>query len=262
MSRSSLKNVIAMLDSVTEDVSAEQSFLIDLKRSIEMTADNDDYVASKTYKPSGMNCMRQSYYVITGAKEDKKSNSYISVGICNSGSDIHERIQTAISQMKDNDIDCEYVDVGEFVKSRNLTDIEVVKKQGMETKLYHKKYNMSFLCDGIIKYKNHYYILELKTETTNKFWNRNNVDKAHHKQATAYSLAFGIDEVIFIYINRDMLDMKAFMLNVTDEMKQDLIGYIDTCDNYIKQMKVPPIEDIDTKKCSYCSFKNQCRKDG
>ena len=87
------------------------------------------------------------------------------------------------------------------------------------------------------------------------------MDKAHHKQATAYSLAFGIDEVIFIYINRDMLDMKAFMFNVTDEMKQDLIGYIDTCDNYIKQMKVPPIDETDTKKCSYCSFKNQCKKD-
>lgn len=250
-----------MIDDATEQLQPEESFLNDLKRSIEMTADKDDYVSSKTYKPSGMNCMRQSYYVITGAEEDKKNSSYISVGICNSGSDIHERIQTAVSQMKDNDMDCEYIDVGEFIKSRDYPDIEVVVKQGMETKLYHKKYNMSFLCDGIIKYKNHYYILELKTETTNKFWNRNGVDKKHYNQATAYSLAFDIDEVIFIYINRDMLDMKAFMLNVTDEMKQNLIGYIDTCDDYIKKKKAPPIDDADAKKCNYCSFKTQCRKD-
>jgi hypothetical protein len=36
-------------------------------------------------------------------------------------------------------IDVEYIDVAEFVKQRNLTDLEIREKSGMETKLYHKK---------------------------------------------------------------------------------------------------------------------------
>lgn len=263
MARNSLKNVMRLIETAKDTLPPEQDFLNDLKRSIEMTADREQRLPSKTYKPSGMNCIRASYYQIVGAQPDPSSSSYVSVGICNSGTDIHVRVQTAVEQMKENGMDCEYVDVAEYVKSRNLNYLEIVSKNGMETKLYHKKYNMSFMCDGIIKYKNHYYILELKTENSYKFMNRKDVDLAHYHQGTAYSLAFGIDQVLFVYINRDVLDMKAFMFNVTSEMKQNLIGYIEECDSYVSRMIAPPKpEDVSKKTCSYCMYKAQCRKDG
>lgn len=263
MARSSLKNVIRLIEATTTSLPPEQSFLSDLKRSIELSADKDSRLPSKTYKPSGMNCIRQSYYQIMGTQPDESHSSYSLVGICNSGTDIHVRIQTAVDEMKENGMDCEYVPVDEFIKSRKIKDIEIVGISGMETKLYHKKLNMSFMCDGIIKYKKHYYILELKTENSYKFINRKDVDSSHYNQATAYSLAFGIDQVLFVYINRDVLDMKAFMFNVTDEMKQDLIGYIEECDGYVDRKIAPPKpENVNKKACSYCSYKTQCRKDG
>ena len=40
----------------------------------------------------------------------------------------------------------------------------------METKLYHKKLNMSFMTDGIIRYKGKYFIFEFKKETSDKFY--------------------------------------------------------------------------------------------
>lgn len=263
MARNSLKNVIRLIDSVKETLPPEQDFLNDLKRSIEITADKDQRLPSKTYKPSGMNCIRSSYYQVSGVQPDPSSSNYTSVGICNSGTDIHVRVQTAVDQMKDNGIECEYIDVADFVRSRNLTDLEIVSKQGVETKLYHKKFNMSFMCDGIIRYKGHYYILELKTENSYKFMNRKDVDPSHHHQATAYSLAFGLDQVLFVYISRDVLDMKAFMFNVTNEMKESLVGYIEECDGYVSRMIPPPKpEDIAKKTCTYCMYKSQCKKDG
>ena len=184
------------------------------------------------------------------------------IGICNAGTDIHVRVQTAVEQMKQNNMDCEYIDVAEFVKQRNITYLDIVSKNGMETKLYHKTLNMSFMCDGIIKYNNHYYILEIKTESSFKFMNRKEVDPSHYNQGTAYSVAFGLNEVIFLYINRDIFDMKAYMFNVTDDMKSDLIGYIDECDSYVKRMIAPPKpENVTKKACSYCSYKSQCKKD-
>jgi len=263
MARNSLKNVMRLIDAVKETLPPEQDFLNDLKRSIELEDNKYRRLPSKTYKPSGMNCMRASYYQLTGTQPDEADSSYVMVGICNSGTDIHVRVQKAVEQMKENGMDCEYIDVAHFVKSRNLDYLTIVSKTDMETKLYHKKYNMSFMCDGIIKYKNHYYILELKTESSFKFVNRKGVDISHYNQGTAYSLAFGLDEVIFVYINRDMLDMKAFMFNVTNEMKTQMVGYIDECDSYVKRHIAPPKPDNVLKKtCSYCGYKTQCRKDG
>ena len=261
MARNSLKNISRLIDVEKELLAPEQAFLNDLRRSIELTDEKERRKPSQTYKPSGMNCMRASYYEITGTEPDESSTSYTLIGICNAGTDIHVRIQTAVDNMKLNGMDCEYVDVESYIKSRKLKNIEVRSKDGMETKLYHKKLNLSFMCDGIIRYRGHYYILELKTENSNKFWGRGGVDPSHFKQGTAYSVALEIDEVLFVYISRDTLDMKSFMFVPTDDMKQDLVGYIDTCDNYIKKFTVPP-KEVNGKTCSYCRYKGQCRKDG
>lgn len=264
MARSSLKNVCRLIDTAQNKLPPAQDFLADLKRSIEITADKDTRLPSKTYKPSGMNCIRASYYQIMGIQPDESSSSYAFVGICNSGTDIHVRIQTAVAEMWSNGMDCEYIDVKKYVFSRGLTDkLDIVSQNGMETKLYHKELNISFMCDGIIKYKNHYYILELKTESSFKFNNRRGVDPGHYNQATAYSLAFGINQVLFIYINRDLLDMKAFMFDVTDDMRNDIIEYIQECDGYVSRKIAPPKpENVAKKTCGYCPYKTACRKDG
>lgn len=263
MARNSLKNVMRLIEVANTDVPVEQQFLNDLKRSIELDADKDSKLPSKTYKPSGMNCIRASYYQIVGKEPDKTSSNYSVIGICNSGTDTHIRIQTAITKMKENGIECEYIDVAKFVKDRELDYLQIVSQNGMETKLYHKKLNMSFMCDGIIRYKNHYYILELKTESTYKFMNRQGVDSSHYNQATAYSLAFGLDEVLFVYINRDTFDMKSYIFNVSGDMKEGLVGYIEECDSYVKRLVAPPKPEYVSKKaCSYCIYKTQCKKDG
>lgn len=262
MARSSLRNIAKLIKESTEDFPIEKQFLNDLKKSIELTDLKDTRKPSQTYKPSSMNCIRNMFYQVTGAKQDESTSSYALIGICNSGTDIHERIQKAINGMIENEFDCEYIDVGEYVKSRNLNDIEIVAKSGMETKLYHNSLNMSFLCDGIIKYKGKYYIVEIKTETSYKWNVRKGVDPSHYNQATAYSNAFGISGVIFIYINRDNLDMKSYLFTVTDEMRNNLVDKIKLCGAYVDKKQVPPKdENLSKKTCLYCSYKNQCERD-
>lgn len=263
MARQAFKNICRLIDSAKEEVAPEQSFLSDLKRSIELTNDKASRAPSKTYKPSSMTCIRNMYYQVTGQPQDPQASNYTLVGICNSGTDIHERIQKYVDDMKNNDIDCEYINVADYVKQRNLDYLEVVEQKGMETKLYNKVLNMSFLCDGIIRYKGKYYILELKTESSYKWQGRKDVDPKHYAQGTAYSLVFKIDEVLFVYINRDILDMKAFMFKPTDEMRGALVDKILECDNYVSEGKVPPKpEDVPKSSCEYCSFRLTCRAQG
>lgn len=263
-----LKNLIKLVNKASTDMPVEKSFLQDLKRSIELTAEKSRGSGSKTYKPSAMKCIRQMAYIILGKPVDVTGESFMNIGICNSGTDTHQRIQQAVLDMKNNGMDCEYVNVADFVRMRKLDYLSITKEPDFsngdyETKLYHKDLNMSFLCDGIIKYNSKYYILELKTESSNKFYNREAVNPDHYNQGTAYSIAFGIDDVVFVYINRDTLDMKSFMFTPTDDMKQDLIGLISNCDSYVKKLKIPPKPlEISKKTCEYCGFKTQCRKDG
>lgn len=263
MARNSLKGICKLIDQANDKLSPEQSFLADLKRSIEMSADEERRKPSQTYKPSSMKCIRNMYYQRVGAEPDVELSSYCSVGICNSGSDIHIRVQTAVEKMKDHGIDCEYIDVADFVTSRGLDYLEIVSKSGMETKLFHKTLNMSFMCDGIIRYKNHYYILEIKTEASFKWSNRTDTDPAHYNQGAAYSVAFNIPEVLFLYVNRDILDMKAYRFIPTNEMKEELVGTIEECDGYVSRLICPPKPaDLPRSVCNYCSYKTLCRKDG
>lgn len=263
MARNSLKGVCRLIDQANEKLSPEQSFLNDLKKSIELEAEADKRKPSQTYKPSSMKCIRNMYYQRVGVEPDVEMTSYCSVGICNSGTDIHLRVQAAVENMKNHGIDCEYIDVADFVRSRNLDYLEIVSKSGMETKLFHKTLNMSFMCDGIIRYNNHYYILEIKTEVSFKWSTRTATDPAHYNQGTAYSVAFQLPEVMFLYINRDILDMKAYMFVPTAEMKEELVGNIEDCEGYVNRMICPPKPvDLPRNVCNYCSYKTQCRKDG
>lgn len=259
MARNSLKNVVKLINRENKDVPIEKQFLDDLCRSIELTDAKTARKPSKTFKPSSMNCVRQMYYQLAGVERDEANTSYTLVGITNAGSDIHERIQKAVLDMKNNGIDCEYVDVADYVRSRNLDDIDIVQKSGMETKLYNHNLNMSFLCDGIIRYQGRYYILELKTETSNKFWQRKGVDPHHYNQGTAYSLNFGLDDVIFVYISRDTLNMKSFLYHVTDDMRKDLCIKMAECTLAIDMGTVPnKPESVDRKTCEYCAYRKTC----
>ena len=261
--RKSLKNVCNLLSDIQGEISVEQSFLNDLKRSIELSDEKQRRLPSKAYHPSSMNCIRNMYYQRVGVKPTDNSSSYVLTGICNSGSDIHERIQQAVIDMQSNSIDCEYVDVAEYVRARNLTHINIVSKQGYETKLYDTNLNTSFLCDGIIKYKNHYYILELKTESIYKWQSRQGVDPSHFNQATAYSISLQLPEVIFVYINRDLLDMKSFLYVPTDSQKRDLKRVIEQCEEYVNTKETPSKpENVPKKACEYCNYKSLCRKEG
>lgn len=259
MARSSLKNVARLIDASTKVKPVEESFLADLKRSIEMTANKREGKPSQTLKPSGMNCVRGSYYQVMGAEPDEADSTFTMVGIVNSGSDIHVRVQTAVMGMKENGIDCEWVDVEEFVKSRNLDYLTIREKTGTETKLYDNRYNISFMCDGIVRYKGKYYILEFKTETSNKWYARTGVDPKHYHQAMSYSNSLSLEDVLFVYIDRDMLNMKSFMYHVTDEMRQEIVDYAEKVAGYVERQIVPPKPE--KVNCRYCMYSTQCKKD-
>lgn len=231
----------------------------------------DDYIVAKDkenqrqgsncFKPSGIySCKRELYYMRFGVAIDYNFNQQ-GISICETGSHRHEIIQQYLESMsKEGYGDIEWVDVGEYLLNNGgeKYGTVVVEKKGMETKLRNHIYDFSFLCDGIVKFKDTYYILEIKTCTSMIFNKLTEPLEKHRQQVTCYSMATGIDNVIFIYENRDVLTHKGFYYKVTDTDKLLIANKIADIGEYVARGELPPKEK---DKCKYCDYKELCRKD-
>lgn len=259
---SSLKQLTLLIKDAVTNREPHEKFLHELDETMSIIDKREQRVPSNTYKPSSLGgCKRNMYFQVIGAclDEAKKSGAGI-IGICETGSARHEILQTWVSRMNECGYDCEWVDVESFLKSRSVAGTIVKERSGMETKCYNEILNISFLCDGIIKYDGKYYILEIKTEDNFKHQKRIGPEKKHISQAAAYSVCLGIDNVIFLYENRNYCTRKSFLVEITDEMKQELvINEIEEIENYRAKSEIPPKSTLKSD-CTYCNYKTECKK--
>ena len=257
-----LSNIARMVRRKTQ-INPADKFLNELTRTIQtIQANQRTGLPSKTYKPSSMGgCSRSIYYELTGAPLDGVPEDYSFTGICESGTSRHEVLQSYVMQMKEAGFDWEWIDPAVYVEEHKIPHMEVISRSGNEVKFFNSLYNMRFLCDGIIRLGDKYYILEIKTESCFKFDKHDDAWKSHKMQATCYSLCFDIDEVIFLYENRDTCVKKSFLVTVTDEMKDEVEEKIAEIDMAIDEGTIPPKEET-ASDCQYCEYKRQCRKDG
>ena len=85
---------------------------------------------------------------------------------------------------------------------------------------------------------------------------------AEHKyQATAYSLLLGIDDVMFLYENRDMLNKKVYLFTPSRKNKDDLLAKICRALKCADKNEIPdkPLT-ADKTTCCYCNYKESCGK--
>lgn len=267
-----LNDLAKMINKANGERDPAQQLLYDLNNCIQMK--NKPKKPRANYKPSMLGgCLRRLFFCRIGTEVEYSPPTPEITGICESGTDRHERIQSYLAAMNFTEgFKWEWIDVGEYVKTHKPKGTKVVGKSGMETKLFNEILELSFMCDGVIRDKEtgQYYIVEIKTETSFKYQTHNGIYSDHEIQATCYSVALGINKVIFIYENRDFCSKKAAYIEVTDDMKQrNVLDRIEFVNNYIAEDKVPPktvsvdrISIIEKKHCKYCNYKKECKKWG
>lgn len=228
------------------------SFKEDLILSIEES--NTDYQPKANYTPSNLKCIRNMWYKMKGFKADPDKVGYQGIGIRDSGTSRHLSLQKVVKSSKF----CDFLDVSEYIIANNLDYLTVSYKTEYETHLKDSRYNLSFLVDGLVKYKDKIYILEIKTENSNKFYNQLEVQEDHLNQISCYSLSLNIDKALFVYENRDTLELKVYELDITDDMRYKVINLISTCNEYLALNKVPP-KSTNSSDCNYCRYKSICK---
>jgi CRISPR/Cas system-associated exonuclease Cas4 (RecB family) len=257
----SIKNLAKLINNATKEKTLEEEFIYLLNETISRS--QPFRLASKTFKPSSLGgCMRRIFFEVTGEEVDASNHHDPQlVGINESGTDRHERIQRHVASMKEYGYDVEWVDVEEFIKEFKPLGTRVIEKKGMETKLFNDVLNLSFMCDGVIKFKGIHYILEIKTEASFKWQTRSKPEEKHTYQAACYSAALGLSNVIFIYENRDVCAKKVYMHEVTQEDREDKVYCrIETINEFIRQ-EIVPEKTTDTKECKYCPYLTACGRE-
>lgn len=259
----SRKSLMDMLKAVQEEKNIDyaKKFLADFTHTIEKIDADNSRPPSQTLKPSSLRCLRSGFFQVVGAPLDGVPTSTNLIGICESGTFIHEMVQSKAVKLDG----WEYVNVAEYVREKNL-NLEILKecdfeKGEYETKLYSNKYNIRFLADGILKYKNKIFILEIKSISGSKFYTTKDVPSHYKTQAISYSKLLGIPSVLFLFVDRDLFNMKTFLYTPTEQERMDWdanLSYVTYC---IENNIVPAKQEIakkDRKFCQYCDYRNVC----
>lgn len=254
-----------------------KAFLTDVMSAIEVLDSRSSRMPSKTYKPSSLVCMRQMYYQVTGERPDDTKTDYASIGMADTGTRRHVAIQEAVAAMAELGYQWKYLDVEDYLREKwahgKCLDIQVRGKKGVETALYHKTLNISFMCDGIVRYipSGEDFLFEFKNQISFKYGHddkdknsvtKAHVDEAHEDQVCTYCMCLDLDRVLVLYENRDNCNLECpEVFEVTQEMKQSRVDKILECDSYVER-QVPPPMHSDKKPCRWCRYQTACKKHG
>lgn len=239
-------------------------FVTDIKNAIEKFA-SETKTPSTYFKPSGMSCERVMYYTALGFKPAAGISKYNWINAADTGSRRHEGIQETLVRMTNEGYNWEYIDVETYIKEKQAQgkclDVRVGSKHGMETHLYHDKFNLSFLCDGIVRYKptGEYFLFEFKNKKSEKYKATEfKFPMDHYDQCVVYCMVLDLEKTLLLMEDRNTLELSCpELFIVTDEMKTKMQEKIFRVLDFVNKQELPGKPES-TKNCMFCPFKIYC----
>lgn len=254
-----LSKLLQKVKSIKAERTYEDSFLAEYDIALLGLQENRP-VPTDRFRPSGLadGCCRMIWYQRKGLGENEGNRSAILCDICENGTDRHTKMQRTIQLMEGVQwLDVEEVCVEAREKGLNTTFLGWDKEK-VEAKCHNADMKINFLCDGVLRYKGKDILLEIKTIHQFGFDKLVAPLQKHIRQVACYSMALGLDEVLFMYEDRNFLKKKLFLYKVTDEDKKEVLDKIDYINECLVMNITPPREE---DKCLYCDRKSFCRFD-
>lgn len=261
-------DILEVLSDMTT-VSFEDKFLADYNKALLKKSKKSEQATPHNYtRPSSLGkCPREIYYLRNQEQQERESNpdwTYNLIGILESGTDRHERIQATLQEMEAmgilKNIDIEKAT--ELARERG-TNTEFVgwNEDRTEGRCLNKDYGIYFQPDGLIEYQGKTILFEIKTCSHFKYQKLKKQKKPfeeHLYQATAYALGLDVDQVLFFYEERGFTTHKLFLVDITKDMKATIVDKLNYLDHCVSSGELPRRE---TDKCQYCKFKTLCASD-
>lgn len=118
--------------------------------------------------------------------------------------------------------------------------------------------------DAIISLDNELYVVDFKSMNSMIFKNLTAAKKENINQLQLYLHFFKIPKGILLYINKDTLELKEFVINYNSALARDLLKDLSTLKDKLDDNTIPqPLPDYpENWQCQYCQFKEICSSAG
>jgi CRISPR/Cas system-associated exonuclease Cas4 (RecB family) len=225
-----------------------------------------------TFSPSSADkCERDLYFkMVEGYQEDGTVFHPYQKRWVRNGSAVHRAIQSDLAYMREYMPDAPYrihlTPKNKYAWERNTRKVKVFNHNGQTFQIYG-------MMDGLLEYTPTGELIgfDAKTKSTTIAavgdFKLKSPQEANVQQMVGYSLLFGINRFIIFYesLAKDgwlkgseaRNDTKAFLVEITDKMRNDLLDKLSEMTKNIKAKEMP---DGDFNKCIFCTFKSECEK--
>lgn len=224
-------------------------------------AEQEQRVPSKSFAPSSIRCPRQQWFRLRGTKPDKiKEPDATLKYIASIGTYCHESIQKNVSQF----LGDKWLDVEHYLLVNPPAYKYCLHKNGYETQVEVEDPPVRFSCDGLIKFNDTVYLLEIKTSEASAMKTLVGPKPEHLDQIMCYCTLMNISNALVLYQDRQYGEYKCFTYHLSDRDKAKIVNTFEEVQSYVERNMIPPALPVGDKWCnsSYCKYFKSCRKWG
>lgn len=216
----------------------------------------------RTFAPSQMRCDRISWFRLRGTEPDSVPNVDATLSFtAEIGTACHETIQNRLMTVLGND----WIPVQSWIDSNpeyfSEYDMDIETK-GYESLInLRSPYPVRFACDGIIRFNNKIYLLEIKTAEFSSLNELTRPKDKHMDQVKCYSTLMHIPDVLFLYQDRNYGELKCFEVNFSNVEWQEVRTKMDNVLQAVQSNIAPeglPVGDPDCSS-SMCKYFKKCK---
>lgn len=215
---------------------------------------------SRTFAPSAFRCNRKNWFRLRGTTPDMLDVPDVTLNYkAEVGTARHEIIQSNLKNALGDD----WIDVEQYLNDNSdITYDYSVQQSGYESRVSISNPPIKFACDGIIRWKDKLYLLEIKTADYSSWDELTDPKEIHIDQVKCYCTLLKIHDVLFLYEDRQYGGMKCYEVHVSDIDFQEVtnkFAYIQKMAEYNLAPDKLPAGDY---MCRNCEYQKKCKEWG
>lgn len=214
---------------------------------------------SVAFAPSSIRCKRISWFRLRGVEPEQETDVDMSFNFtAKIGTACHRIIQEQLAEQLGDD----WLDVEEYLKSMERPYKYTCDKCGMETNVIIDNPPIKFSPDGLVRFNNKIYLLEIKTSEHSSFAKLESPKPHHIDQIKCYCALLNIRDVLVLYQDRQYGNMKCYEEHISSGDLQSVWNMFSEVQEYVKSNIAPPKLPNGDKWChpNRCRYYNKCKE--
>lgn len=210
---------------------------------------------AQAFAPSSFYCDRKLWFRLRGVNPDTPtSTDTYGEFIKTIGTACHTWVQSLLK----NKLGEDWIDVEDYLKSISVPYEYLCTKDGYETHVEVKDPPFRYSVDGLLRFKDTIYLLEIKSLEHSVFETIFEPRDKDVAQTDAYQSLTYVEDVLYVYIDRLTGTLKCFEYH--NDVSYDKL--VEKCREIMQlaDCRIAPPRIEDKNLCSMCEYNKKCKE--